>query len=76
MLKNDRRRIRINQIQMKDTPEEQKSTERRVFLDREILLQAAAVRVLKAQKTIRHADLQTEVVLQIKNRYAASLRSR
>ena len=69
-LKNERRRIRINQIQMKDTPEEQKTTEQRVFLDREIILQAAAMRVLKARKTIRHAELQTEVVNQIRNRFA------
>ncbi|KAI3617526.1 hypothetical protein CBS9595_003435 [Malassezia furfur] len=69
-LKNERRRIRINQIQHKDTREEQRSTEQRVFIDRELLLQAAAMRVLKARKTIAHAELTTEVVHQIKNRFA------
>ncbi|WFD00051.1 hypothetical protein MYAM1_002797 [Malassezia yamatoensis] len=69
-LRNDRRRIRINQIQHKDTREEQKNTEQRVFIDRELILQAAAMRILKARKTIKHAELTTEVVLQIKNRFA------
>ena len=69
-LKNERRRIRINQIQHRDTREEQRSTEQRVFIDRELLLQAAAMRVLKARKTIRHAELTTEVVHQIRNRFA------
>lgn len=67
--KNDRHRIRINQIQMKETAEEQKSTEQRVFLDRELILQAAAVRVLKAKKTIKHSELVNEVVEQIKSRF-------
>ncbi|EPQ27340.1 uncharacterized protein PFL1_05262 [Pseudozyma flocculosa PF-1] len=68
--KNERHRIRINQIQLKETAEEQKSTEQRVFLDRELILQAAAVRVLKARKTIKHSELITEVVDQIKSRFA------
>lgn len=68
--KNERHRIRINQIQMKETAEEQKSTEQRVFLDRDLILQAAAVRVLKAKKTIKHSELVTEVVEQIKSRFA------
>ncbi|TKY88216.1 hypothetical protein EX895_002926 [Sporisorium graminicola] len=67
--KNERHRIRINQIQMKETAEEQKTTEQRVFLDRELILQAAAVRVLKAKKTIKHSELITEVVDQIKSRF-------
>ncbi|EST08365.1 Cullin, N-terminal [Kalmanozyma brasiliensis GHG001] len=67
--KNERHRIRINQIQMKETAEEQKSTEQRVFLDRELILQAAAVRVLKAKKTIKHSELVNEVVEQIKSRF-------
>ncbi|SPO31296.1 related to cullin 4A [Ustilago trichophora] len=71
--KNERHRIRINQIQMKETAEEQKSTEQRVFLDRELILQAAAVRVLKAKKTIKHSELITEVVDQIKSRFTVDV---
>ncbi|WFD31806.1 hypothetical protein MSPP1_002845 [Malassezia sp. CBS 17886] len=80
-LKNDRRRIRINQIQHAETvrrrrapaylqPDEQRSTEHRVLIDRELVLQAHAMRILKARKTIRHADLTTAVVDQIKNRFS------
>ncbi|SNX86614.1 related to cullin 4A [Melanopsichium pennsylvanicum] len=71
--KNERHRIRINQIQMKETVEEQKSTEQRVFLDRELILQAAAVRVLKAKKTIKHSELINEVVDQIKSRFTVDV---
>ncbi|PWN51191.1 Cullin-domain-containing protein [Violaceomyces palustris] len=71
--KNERRRIRINQIQMKETAEEQKSTEQRVFLDRELVLQAAAVRVLKARKTIKHNELINEVLEQIKSRFTVEV---
>ena len=71
--KNERHRIRINQIQMKETAEEQKSTEQRVFLDRELILQAATVRVLKAKKTIKHSELITEVVDQIKSRFTVDV---
>lgn len=71
--KNERHRIRINQIQMKETTEEQKSTEQRVLLDRELILQAAAVRVLKAKKTIKHSELITEVVDQIKSRFTVDV---
>ncbi|KDN52792.1 Cullin-domain-containing protein [Tilletiaria anomala UBC 951] len=68
-IKNDRLRIRINQVQMAQTQEEQKDTEQRVLIDRELVLQAAAVRVLKAKREIKHSDLMTEVVEQIKGRF-------
>lgn len=49
--------------------EEQKATEERVLIDRELVLQAAAVRVLKAKKKIKHTDLINEVVDAIKSRF-------
>lgn len=69
-LQNPRRRIRINQIQMQDSPEEHRAAEQRVFIDRDLVLQAAAMRVLKARKTIRHTELATEVVAQTRNRFS------
>ncbi|KAK0556373.1 hypothetical protein OC846_001196 [Tilletia horrida] len=68
-----RHRIRINQIQMKETEEEAKQTEERVLVDRELVLQAAAVRILKAKKTVRHNELVNEVVDQVKNRFAVDV---
>ncbi|KAK0534975.1 hypothetical protein OC835_002520 [Tilletia horrida] len=71
--KNERHRVRINQIQMKETEEEQQQTEARVLVDRELVLQAAAVRILKAKKQIRHNDLVNEVIEQVKNRFAVDV---
>ncbi|CAD6885239.1 unnamed protein product [Tilletia controversa] len=71
--KNERHRIRINQIQMKETEEEAQETEARVLVDRELVLQAAAVRILKAKKEIRHNDLVNEVIEQVKNRFAVDV---
>lgn len=68
-LKNERHRIRINQIQMKETVEEQEQTESKVLLDRGLVLQAAAVRILKARKQLKHAELLQDVVDAIKARF-------
>jgi cullin-4 len=64
-LKNDRKRIRINMIQLTETKEEQKSTVDRVMFDREMVLQATTVRIMKAKKTMKHAELLQEVVQSI-----------
>lgn len=64
-IKNDRKRIRINMIQLNETKEEQKSTVDRVMFDRELVLQASAVRILKARKQIKHSELLQEVVQSI-----------
>ncbi|WFD35242.1 hypothetical protein MCUN1_002093 [Malassezia cuniculi] len=72
-LQNNHRRIRINEIQMQDTPEEHREVEHRVVIDRDLLLQAAAMRVLKARKRIEHNDLVTEVVAQTRNRFSVEI---
>ena len=68
-LKNERLRIRINMIQQQISVQEQKDTEQRVLIDRDLVLQAAAVRVLKSKKEIKHSDLTNEVIEQIKGRF-------
>ncbi|CEH14187.1 ubiquitin-protein cullin 4 [Ceraceosorus bombacis] len=73
-LKNERQRVRINQIQMADTVEEQSSTRDRVMFDRNMIVDAAVVRILKAKKQIRHAELITEVVDATKSRFAPDIR--
>lgn len=72
-LKNERKRIRINMIQLNETQEEQKSTVDRVMFDRELVLQATAVRILKAKKTIKHAELLQEIVQQIASRFTVDV---
>ncbi|CAH0562200.1 unnamed protein product [Brassicogethes aeneus] len=59
-------RIKINQIQMKETTEEQKATEERVFQDRQYQIDAAIVRVMKMRKTLSHNLLISELYLQLK----------
>lgn len=62
-------RIKINQIQIKETQEEQKSTTDRVFVDRQNHIQLVIVRTLKSRKTIKHQELVMEVVKQLKDRF-------
>lgn len=62
-------RIKINQIQIKETVEEQKSTTDRVFVDRQNHVQLVIVRTLKSRKTMKHSELVMEVVDQLKSRF-------
>lgn len=55
-------RIKINQIQLKETKEENKTTHERVAADRHFETQAAIVRIMKSRKTIKHAALIAEVI--------------
>jgi hypothetical protein len=55
-------RIKINQIQLKETKEENKTTHERVAADRHYETQAAIVRIMKSRKSITHAELIAEVI--------------
>ncbi|MEE6470612.1 hypothetical protein FKM82_009015 [Ascaphus truei] len=59
-------RIKINQIQMKETVEEQHSTTERVFQDRQYQIDAAIVRIMKMRKTLSHNLLVSELYNQLK----------
>ncbi|XP_019776530.1 cullin-4A [Delphinus delphis] len=59
-------RIKINQIQMKETVEEQASTTERVFQDRQYQIDAAIVRIMKMRKTLGHNLLVSELYNQLK----------
>ncbi|KAL8829981.1 MAG: hypothetical protein Q9170_005938, partial [Blastenia crenularia] len=61
-------RIKINQVQAKETKEENKETHERVAADRAYETQAAIVRILKARKTIAHVELITEVIKATRSR--------
>lgn len=58
--------IKINQVQLKETNEEQKATEERVFQDRQYQIDAAIVRIMKMRKTLSHNLLLTELYNQLK----------
>ncbi|NWV31807.1 CUL4A protein, partial [Grantiella picta] len=59
-------RIKINQIQMKESVEEQVSTTERVFQDRQYQIDAAIVRIMKMRKTLGHNLLVSELYNQLK----------
>ncbi|KAM5430335.1 hypothetical protein McanCB56680_002995 [Microsporum canis] len=61
-------RIKINQIQLKETKQENKTTHERVAADRQYETQAAIVRIMKSRKVITHSDLVAEVIKATKNR--------
>ncbi|OLN81564.1 Cullin-4A [Colletotrichum chlorophyti] len=63
-------RIKINQIQLKETKEENKATHERIAQDRRFETQAAIVRIMKSRKTMSHAELVAEVINMTKNRGA------
>lgn len=65
---SERFRIKINQIQLKETKAENKATHERVALDRQFETQAAIVRTLKSRKKISHAELTAEVIKATKHR--------
>ena len=55
-------RVRINQVQLKETKQENKETHERVAEDRNFECQAAIVRIMKSRKTIGHSELIAEVI--------------
>ena len=61
-------RIKINQIQLKETKEENKETHERVLQDRQYETQAAIVRIMKSRKTMSHSGLVAEVIEQTRKR--------
>lgn len=60
--------VRINQIQMKETAEENKATHERVIQDRSFEIQAAIIRIMKSAKRKTHAELVASTIDTIKGR--------
>ena len=65
---HEKYRVKINQVQLKETKEENKETHERVAADRNFECQAAIVRVMKSRKTIGHSELIAEVITATKSR--------
>eukprot|EP00035_Acanthoeca_spectabilis_P033208 m.22368 g.22368 ORF g.22368 m.22368 type:complete len:737 (-) comp5805_c0_seq2:342-2552(-) len=63
---NKHKRVKINQIQMKETAAENSATQEKVFADRAFAVDAAIVRVMKARKTLPHNQLITALFEQLK----------
>ena len=63
-------RIKINQIQLKETKEENQATHDDVQRDRQYETQAAIVRIMKSRKTITYSELQAETIAATRKRGA------
>ena len=63
---NQRFKIRINQIQIKENREEQQQTKERIFQDCQYQIDAAIVRIMKIRKVLTHDLLFTELCNQLK----------
>jgi len=59
---HEKYRVKINQVQLKETKAENKETHERVQADRNFETQAAIVRIMKSKKTIGHQLLVAEVI--------------
>ncbi|KAK3278080.1 Cullin-4 [Cymbomonas tetramitiformis] len=59
-------RIKVNQIQMKESLEENQATTESVFQDRQYQIDAAIVRIMKTRKTLSHTLLISEMYNQLK----------
>lgn len=67
---HEKYRVKINQVQLKETKEENKETHERVAADRNFECQAAIVRIMKSRKTIGHSELVAEVIKATRSRGA------
>ena len=63
-------RIKINQIQLRETREEYTATHEDVSRDRQYEAQAAIVRIMKSRKAISAPELMAETISLTKNRGA------
>lgn len=59
-------RIKINQVQLKETKEENIATNERVFQDRQYQVDAAIVRIMKMRRTLPHNLLVSECLGQLR----------
>ena len=63
---SNQRRIRITNVQMKETSEDRSKTHAAVSRDRLYLIDASVVRIMKARKTLEHRALMGETMAQLK----------
>ena len=62
MFRSPLRRITINSIQKKESKKEAEDVHARIISDRKFLIDAAVVKILKANRTISHVDLVSKVL--------------
>ena len=60
-----RNRLKINQVQIKETKKENEDSHKRVAHDRQYQIDASIVRIMKARKQLSHTLLVTELFKQL-----------
>jgi len=63
---SNQHRVKINNIQMKETASDRTKTHEAVIRDRGCLIDAVTVRIMKARKTLKHSSLVGEVMNQLR----------
>ncbi|CAG5088020.1 Oidioi.mRNA.OKI2018_I69.PAR.g11705.t1.cds [Oikopleura dioica] len=59
-------KMKINQVQIKETVEENRETTEQIFQDRQLQIDAAIVRIMKSKKTLSHPELMAALFEQLK----------
>jgi cullin-4 len=59
-------RVKINALQLKETPEEHSKTQQGIIVDRQYQVDAALVRIMKTRKSLSHQLLLSELFAQIR----------
>lgn len=63
-------RVKVNQVQLRETKEENRATHEQIQRDRMFELHAAIVRIMKARKTLSHTRLVRDTIDAVKGRGA------
>eukprot|EP01123_Difflugia_compressa_P006943 TRINITY_DN1936_c0_g1_i1.p1 TRINITY_DN1936_c0_g1~~TRINITY_DN1936_c0_g1_i1.p1 ORF type:complete len:564 (-),score=89.63 TRINITY_DN1936_c0_g1_i1:299-1795(-) len=62
-------RVKVVQVAQKESEPERGETQKKVDEDRKHMIEAAIVRIMKARKTMQHANLVAEVTKQLSSRF-------